>query len=93
MSMAARKTPAAKGGKSRVSRVATTAKARTDGGAVNSRADLKENVARGAGPTVPGANKPVGRPAMKAPAVTKAGAGTIAQRANAVTARRAAGGK
>jgi hypothetical protein len=82
-----------KDGKSRVSRAAAAAKARTDGGAVNSKADLKENVARGAGPTVPGRNKPVSRPVMKPPAVSKQGGGTIAQRANAVAARRAATGK
>lgn len=84
-----------KTGKSRVSRIPAKAKARTDSGPVNSRADLKENTApaRGAGPTVSGANKPVGRPGGKAPAVTKPGGGTIAQRANAVAARRAATGK
>jgi hypothetical protein len=78
-----------KAGKSRVSRVATKAKARTDGGP--SKTSLKGDVAKGAGPTPAGGK--ASRPAMKAPAVTKAGAGTIAQRANAVAARRAATGK
>lgn len=85
--MAARKAPAAKGGKSRVSRVPVKSTVKTDSGAVNSRADLNENVSRGAGPTVPGRNKPVSRPSMKSPKVTKAAPGSLSRKANAVASR------
>jgi hypothetical protein len=64
-------------------------KARTDGGP--SKTSLKGDVAKGAGMTSTTGKQ--SRPSMKAPAITKGGAGTIAQRANKVAARRAATGK
>jgi hypothetical protein len=67
--MAARKAPAAKGGKSRVSRNPAAGKARTDGGA--SKTSLKGDIAKGAAIT-PVSGKQ-SRPKMKSPAITKAG--------------------
>lgn len=77
------KAPAAKGGKSRVSRVPAAGQARTDGGA--SKTSLKGEVAKGAAVTKAGGKQSM--PAMKDPKITKAAPRSLAKKANAAAAR------
>jgi hypothetical protein len=79
--------------RSRVSRVPARAKPKTDPGPVTSKADLTENIRRGAGPTRAGSNTPVSVKGPASSSVRPAGPAirdmshsatgmTIAQRAN-----------